>query len=255
MAQSNTALVDIRYNARGRRPEWNSERLRERYGVRYKPLSCLGNKNYKGGPIQIANPERGIPLLVDALQRGWTLILLCACAEYEQCHRKVVTEMVKAACLGVEVRMEADEGSGGTSLRALSIAQPWTFLLSHGYKDVENRDWTTRYRGPVLLHAGQKMDEDFFLDQGLHYPTWKRLPCGLPDNAPAYKRDYERGGIVGIATLVDVVEYSTSPWFRGAYGFVFENARPLPFVKVRGSLGLFSVPDGILPADLLEVRS
>jgi hypothetical protein len=141
-------------------------------------------------------------------------------------------------------------------MKALSIAQPWSWLIVNGIKDIENRDWTTSYRGFVLIHAGQKVDENFFLDQGLHYPTWNRLPCGVPPGASAYKRDYERGGIVGYAMLKDVVTVDHSPhspWFRGPYGFVLTQRHPVPFIPLRGQLGLFDVPDEI-EAQINEIR-
>jgi len=138
-------------------------------------------------------------------------------------------------------------------MKALSIQQPWAFLICQGIKDIENRDWSTSYRGFILIHAGQKMDEDFFLDQGLHYPTWNRLPGSVPENASAYKRDYERGGIVGYATLQKVVTSSDSPWFRGKYGFVLTQRRPIPFIPLRGYLGLFDVPAEI-EAQINEIR-
>lgn len=38
---------------------------------------------------------------------------------------------------------------------AISIRAPWWWLISHGGKDIVNRSWRTRYRGPVLIHASQ----------------------------------------------------------------------------------------------------
>ena len=37
--------------------------------------------------------------------------------------------------------------------KALSIQQPWAWLIVNDHKDIENRDWRTHYRGPVLIHA------------------------------------------------------------------------------------------------------
>ncbi len=37
----------------------------------------------------------------------------------------------------------------------LSIRQPWAWLIVNGYKDIENRTWSTRFRGKVLIHAGK----------------------------------------------------------------------------------------------------
>jgi hypothetical protein len=42
-----------------------------------------------------------------------------------------------------------------TPNKALSIRQPWAHLIVAGIKQIENRTWTTRYRGPLLIHAGQ----------------------------------------------------------------------------------------------------
>lgn len=39
--------------------------------------------------------------------------------------------------------------------RALTISQPYASLIASGEKWIENRHWTTHYRGPLLIHAGQ----------------------------------------------------------------------------------------------------
>jgi hypothetical protein len=49
----------------------------------------------------------------------------------------------------------------------------------------------------------------------------------------------ERGGIVGQVNVVDCVTESTSEWFSGPYGFVLEDAEPLPFQPCKGRLGIF----------------
>lgn len=115
-------------------------------------------------------------------------------------------------------------------MKALSIKQPWAWLIVNGHKDIENRSWGTYYRGPVLIHAGKKPDEDFWA-------------LGLPEicqKIPSDK-DLQFGGIVGVAEIVNCVRKSESPWFFGEYGFVLRNARPLPFHPVRGQLGFFNV--------------
>lgn len=131
--------------------------------------------------------------------------------------------------------------------KALSIMQPWAGLIVHGLKDIENRSWPTRYRGPVLIHAGKKRDGDAQddVDGFIHPVTGEPLD---PDALAAVT--YSTGGIVGVAEIVDCVSRSNSPWFVGEYGFVIRNARPLPFVPCRGALGFFT-PD-VDPALLLE---
>jgi hypothetical protein len=130
----------------------------------------------------------------------------------------------------------------GEASVAISIMQPWAGLIVHGRKDIENRSWPTRFRGPVLIHAGKKWDADAQddLDAGLHPVTGEHLDkAGLT---------FDRGGIVGVAEIVDCVTASTSPWFVGEYGFVIRNARPLPFRPCRGQLGFFR-PDFSPSAD------
>ncbi len=121
--------------------------------------------------------------------------------------------------------------------KALSIMQPWSWLIVNGHKDIENRDWPTRYRGPVLIHAGKKLDRDAMddIDRARHPVTGEPISFH-------YGALYPRGGIVGVAEIVDCVSASASPWFVGRYGFVLRNARPLPFVPMKGALGFFDPP-------------
>ena len=42
-------------------------------------------------------------------------------------------------------------------MKALSIRQPWAWLIVNSHEDVENRTWRTRERGPVLVHASKGM--------------------------------------------------------------------------------------------------
>jgi hypothetical protein len=43
-------------------------------------------------------------------------------------------------------------------VRVLSIRQPWTELILAGHKAIENRTWGTRWRGRLVVHAGQRLD-------------------------------------------------------------------------------------------------
>lgn len=39
-------------------------------------------------------------------------------------------------------------------MKALTICQPYAELIACGEKRVENRTWSTSYRGPLAIHAG-----------------------------------------------------------------------------------------------------
>ena len=121
-----------------------------------------------------------------------------------------------------------------SSIRCLSIRQPWAWLIVAGHKTVENRSWRTSYRGPVLIQAGKQVDQ-----VDLHWlrESGVTLACDLPT-----------GGIVGMTELVDVVEASSSLWFYGPFGYVLRDARLLPFVPERGQLGFFRPSPAALAA-------
>ncbi|MDD5272857.1 MAG: ASCH domain-containing protein [Methylovulum sp.] len=111
---------------------------------------------------------------------------------------------------------------------ALSIQNPWAWAILYCGKDIENRSWSTRVRGSVLIHVGKKFDVGGIRDIG--YICGKTPPRDLPT-----------GGIVGVVDIVGCVNKSDSQWFFGEWGFVLSNARPLPFFPCRGSLGFFDV--------------
>lgn len=113
---------------------------------------------------------------------------------------------------------------------ALSIQQPWAWLIVNGYKDVENRGWSTRVRGLLDIHAGKKFDSDGYEWVRSEFP---HIPLPAPE-------DFERGGIVGRARLTNCVQFSGSPWFFGDHGFILDSAEPLPFTPCRGQLGFFT---------------
>jgi hypothetical protein len=117
-------------------------------------------------------------------------------------------------------------------MKALSIQQPWSWLIVHGLKDIENREWSTARRGRILIHAGKRFDRDGSLYIHRAFPD-----ILLPDIAAL-----ALGGIVGQCTLVDCVTASESRWFVGPFGFVLQDAVPLPFRPCPGRLGFFEVP-------------
>lgn len=57
-----------------------------------------------------------------------------------------------------------------------------------------------------------------------------------------------RGGIVGMARIVDCVTEMDSRWFYGRYGFVLRDAFPVPLIVCKGQLGFFKPPQDALDA-------
>lgn len=119
-------------------------------------------------------------------------------------------------------------------MRALSIRQPWAWLVVNGYKDIENRTWSARFRGRIYVHAGLRVVADDYPEQR-EYVTEAGIiiPPGLP-----------KGAIVGEVTITGCAAASDSPWFCGPYGFTL--ADPLVYeipVPYPGRLGFFPVDE------------
>lgn len=141
-------------------------------------------------------------------------------------------------------------------MRTLSIRQPWAWLITRPdlvdssaraealaaglLKDIENRDWSTDYRGRFLIHASQRMV------QREYWQLYEELQAQFSIELPHFL-ELDLGGIVGAATLVDVVSEHASRWFTGPHGWVLRDARSLPFVEFKGQLNWFDVPRSLIP--------
>ena len=107
-----------------------------------------------------------------------------------------------------------------TIARILTIRQPWASAIIYASKDVENRSWTTTYRGRLYIHAGMRLDPDDV------------LPAAVP---------VVHGAIIGYVELTDIVTDSLSRWAEpGQYHWLLANPVPLPSpVPAKGRLGLW----------------
>lgn len=134
------------------------------------------------------------------------------------------------------------------SYPCISIRQPWVWAIFFAGKEIENRDWPTKMRGRVLVHASAGMTRDEwhdFLDTAHAISAVRSFPSGLA--LPAYE-DLPRGCIFGGVSITDCVEEHTSPWFFGRYGFVLADPKPLAApIPYKGRLGFFQVPASALP--------
>ncbi len=81
---------------------------------------------------------------------------------------------------------------------ALSVRQPWAWLIAQGYKDIENRNWWTKFRGRFLIHASMAMSYDeydacviFCSGSGINIPDFPKFDELKP----------QRMGIVGEAEI------------------------------------------------------
>lgn len=113
----------------------------------------------------------------------------------------------------------------------LSIQQPWAWALFNASKRIENRDWQTFYRGPLLIHAGKSLDRMGLVEfpDGILVPNIEHLPFGA---------------VIGRVELIDCVEFQrvagADPWAEGPWCWVFRRPQLLDCsVPYRGKPGLF----------------
>lgn len=116
-------------------------------------------------------------------------------------------------------------------MKALSIRQPWAWLIIHGGKDIENRCRRSHLRGRIYVHASQGMTRDEYAiadvmatEAGVVLPKFEEL---------------KRGGLIGSVEITDCVQRHSSPRFFGPFGYVLRDPQPLPFHPCRGSLNFF----------------
>lgn len=116
---------------------------------------------------------------------------------------------------------------------ALTVRQPWAWLLFHG-KPVENRNWKASYRGPLAIHAAKGMTRMEYED-AVDFVFTFAPRIEIPPLA-----ELVRGAIIGSVDMIDCVEHHESPFFQGKYGFVFSHASMLPVpIPAKGALSFW----------------
>jgi len=138
-------------------------------------------------------------------------------------------------------------------MKALSVRQPWSWLLAAGYKEIENRSWHTQVRGTILIHAGKTAEDPEYpqrlmQNQIASAPKDKELEAyveqiqAINRYRTAYENPAMRGAIIGAAEIVDCLHESDSLWYQGPHGFLLRNPHlfeaPVPW---SGRLGFFEV--------------
>ncbi|MEG1402373.1 ASCH domain-containing protein [Bacteroides sp.] len=131
-------------------------------------------------------------------------------------------------------------------MKAITIKQPWTSLIVHGIKDIENRTWACpkKYIGQrVLIHAsgfrGKKFEINLTDEQAKDAFATIAKEC-MFGSLPF-------GSIIGSVEIVDCVQNHPSVWAeKGVYNWVLANpilfANPIP---AKGKLSFWDYHDVI----------
>lgn len=137
------------------------------------------------------------------------------------------------------------------------MIQPWAWLIvrpdvvdllarielrkTRGIKPIENRVWSTRYRGRFLVHASQRMTRADYESAA----DFAELVSRGAIEVPPFE-SIQRGGIVGVASLVDVLPLEvrpSEPWrMPNQFGWVVADVDPVPFRPCKGARGWWEYP-------------
>jgi hypothetical protein len=249
LSSMNALLVDIRYNPQSMRPDFTQQALQERFGEDYHWLPALGNVAYRTGGIELADWRAGRQFIRD-FTRAWMrpLCLMCACIDYQTCHRRVVADRLRAEGYPVE---ELEPPADAGFIKALTLHQPWASLVALGVKTLETRSWWTAYRGPLAIHAAKAFGVS---NQALcHQEPFK---VALLAGGFEQVSDLPLGAVVALADLKSCKEM-TKEWLAytnlsdqerafghyalGRYAWHLVNVQPVnPPIPARGAQGLWT---------------
>lgn len=136
--------------------------------------------------------------------------------------------------------------------RAISLSQPWCWAILNLGKDIENRRWPTRYRGPITLHAALSWDDD-----GEDWLRAMNFDCPPKGALP-------QGAYVGLATIAGCWRYSEIEqdrrpgswlWAFGPWCFDLADVRALPDpIPAKGQLGIYRRPELVRPGLALALE-
>ena len=121
----------------------------------------------------------------------------------------------------------------GKALKAITVRQPWAIIYAG--KDIENRNWSTKFRGRVAIHASKGLSKKQY-EKEVDILI-QRYNC--KEEIPSYETAI-RGAILGIVEIIDCVTSSQSKWFEGKYGFVLKNPQAIEPIYCRGSLSFWN---------------
>lgn len=186
-------------------------------------------------PEALRNARNGDPMSVDALDASLTLMLYALAGARS---RKQTAEQRATARWRAWRRLGCPQIADAflfPEMRALSILQPWAWLIVKGHKDVENRSWrlpADMIGKRIFIHASKSASTAQALI-AQHRAPKLQIPspkaCGL-------------GGIVGMATIVGEIPPKPGTaafngwWVTDQYGFALQDVVELPLVPCDGRL-------------------
>lgn len=167
----------------------------------------------------------------------WATVACPACGERElaQSLHRMPTEFVCMAC-GCIANIRR--------IKAITVQQPWAYCIAAGFKPEENRGWTTKYRGPLAIHAGKTVDEASIR---MVKEMLDEMGASTPETRAPHDHLKATGAVVAIVDLTGICTDSgrchCSMWAAvGQNHWKLANVRPFAEpVPARGAQGLWDI--------------
>lgn len=151
------------------------------------------------------------------------------------------------------------------TIKCISLWQPYASLVAIGAKRIETRSWSTNYRGPILIQASKRWDDDIAADCRRALDVLDRygfISGGRHADVAGITWVQTLGKVLCRARLGDCRLMSTPPantldaefgnFGPGRWGWMLESVEPvLPPVPVVGRQGLFEVPLKLIQGGIL----
>ncbi len=127
-------------------------------------------------------------------------------------------------------------------MKALSLTQPWAWLVAEGIKTMETRKWGTTYTGDLLICSTKKLDHGIL--RGLKAGGWSYQGHALPPAPYPWPLGYALA-VVRLELCREMLETDQPaaciPVYRKAQAWVLTSLRKIEPFKVSGQLGLFDL--------------
>jgi hypothetical protein len=122
-------------------------------------------------------------------------------------------------------------------MKAITIKQPWAWLICSGVKDIENRSWPTKYRGRVLIHASAKPAGLL----GNLLTNEQRDIVSLDTQINGFEESSGNSRIIGSVKIVDCVQNHPSIWAeKQGYNWVLASPYLFPEpIPAKGKLSFW----------------
>jgi hypothetical protein len=139
-------------------------------------------------------------------------------------------------------------------MKVLSLLQPWASLVVMGAKTIETRGWTSKYRGPLLIHASKGKAGAALAARppfNKYIGEFKELPFGAIVGK-VYLDNILRVELLDLPEYrinqLSLEEYAFGDYTAGRYGWLLSD--PVLFrepIAGPGQLGLWDFPDEWVP--------